>query len=111
MMSQPYERTEQAASHLLPEFLAIAAHAPDSTCRYGRGAVVSEVRCRKPVPEPALDALPLRGQTWEMARYRAYRSHLAGRTIGETFGRSVRFLTLAGAKAACAADDSVGARR
>jgi hypothetical protein len=54
------------------------------------------------VPEPALDGLPPRGQAWEMARYRAYQAQLAGHTIGETFGRAVSFLTLAGANAATA---------
>jgi len=54
----------------------------------------------KRVPKPALAAIPPNGQAWEMARYRAYRAHLAGRTIGETFGRAVAFLSLTGANAA-----------
>jgi anti-sigma B factor antagonist len=64
----------------------------------------------RPVPEPALVSLPRRRQLWEMARYRAYRSHLAGHTIGETFGRAVAFLTPTGANAACS-PHSLGARR
>jgi hypothetical protein len=49
----------------------------------------------KPVPEPALASLPPRGQAWEMTRYRAYQAHLAGRTVGDTFGRAAVFLELA----------------
>jgi anti-sigma B factor antagonist len=64
----------------------------------------------RPVPEPALVSMSPRGQTWEVARYRAYHSRLAGRTIGETFERAVGFLVLTGANAAYAADDSTGAR-
>jgi anti-sigma B factor antagonist len=56
----------------------------------------------KPTPEPALVHLPLRGQAWEMSRYRAYQAQLAGRTIGETLRRAVTFLTLTGADAASA---------
>ncbi len=32
-----------------------------------------------------------------MTRYRAYQAHLAGHTVGETFGRATAFLKLAGA--------------
>jgi hypothetical protein len=53
----------------------------------------------KPVPEPALASLPPRGQAWEMTRYRGYQAHLAGHTIGETFGRAAEFLKLAAANA------------
>jgi hypothetical protein len=51
----------------------------------------------KPVPEPALASLPPRGQAWETMRYRAYQAHLAGHTIGETFGKVTAFLKLAAA--------------
>jgi hypothetical protein len=44
------------------------------------------------LPEPAVAALAPRGRAWEMARYRAYQAHLAGHTIGETFGRAAAFL-------------------
>jgi hypothetical protein len=32
-----------------------------------------------------------------MTRYQAYQAHLAGHTIGETFGRAAEFLKLAAA--------------
>jgi hypothetical protein len=51
----------------------------------------------KPVPEPVLEALPPRGQVWEMTRYQAYQCELAGHTIGETFRRAEAFLELASA--------------
>jgi hypothetical protein len=47
------------------------------------------------LPEPALASLPPRGRAWEMTRYRAYDTHLAGHTLGETFGRAAKFLKLA----------------
>jgi anti-anti-sigma factor len=53
----------------------------------------------KPVPEPELAWLPPRTQAWEQARWRAYQACLARRTIGQTFGRVVMFLTLTGADA------------
>jgi hypothetical protein len=53
----------------------------------------------KPVPEPAAGSAEPRGQAWEMTRYRAYDAHLAGRTIGEVFGRAAAFLDLAAAEA------------
>lgn len=64
----------------------------------------------KPVAEPALAALPPRGQAWEMARYRAYQAHLAGHTVGEIFGKAVTFLTLTGTNAATATAASSGGR-
>jgi hypothetical protein len=51
------------------------------------------------VPEPALTALPARGQAWEASRYRDYEAYLAGRTVEETFGLARAFLKRA---AACA---------
>ena len=65
----------------------------------------------KPASEPALACLPVRGQAWEMARYRPYRAQLAGRTIGETFRRAVTFLTLTGANAASTTVISADTRR
>jgi hypothetical protein len=56
------------------------------------------------MPEPALDGLPPRGQTWEMKRYRAYQDQLAGHTIGETFGRAAAFLQEAAAETVPAAE-------
>jgi hypothetical protein len=54
----------------------------------------------KPVPEPTLSSAPPRGQAWEMTRYRAYQSQLAGHTVGEIFDRAAAFLKLAAAQAA-----------
>jgi hypothetical protein len=65
----------------------------------------------KPQPEPALGSLPPRGQAWEMTRYRAYQAQLAGRTIGEIFGRAAEFLKLAAANTPASTDTSVQARR
>jgi hypothetical protein len=54
------------------------------------------------VPEPALSALPPRGQAWEASRYQAYQSQLAGHTVAETLGRVTAFLQLAADEAAAA---------
>jgi hypothetical protein len=56
----------------------------------------------RPLPEPVLAGLPPRGQAWEMTRYHAYQSNLAGRTIGETFTRAAGFLRLVSARATSA---------
>jgi len=48
----------------------------------------------KAVPVPALVSLTTRAREWEMTRYRSYQAQLAGRVIGETFGRSTAFLHL-----------------
>jgi hypothetical protein len=58
----------------------------------------------KSVPRPALDSLPLRGQEWEMTRYRAYQAQLAGHAVGETFGRAADFLQLAAGRASLDAE-------
>jgi hypothetical protein len=47
------------------------------------------------MPEPGLEALPARGQEWEMTRYRAYQVQLAGHQVGETFERAAAYLQLA----------------
>jgi endogenous inhibitor of DNA gyrase (YacG/DUF329 family) len=49
----------------------------------------------RPRPKPVLDSLRPRGRRWEMERYRAYQSWLAGRTMGEIFDRAAGFLALA----------------
>jgi len=49
----------------------------------------------KPMPTPKLSSLGSRGRTWEMTRYRAYQTRLAGHTIGETFTRAAEFLNQA----------------
>jgi hypothetical protein len=51
------------------------------------------------VPEPALASLPPHRREWEMSRYQAYEAHLAGRTVGDVFGRAVPFLELVAARA------------
>jgi hypothetical protein len=60
------------------------------------------------VPEPEVVSLAPRGRAWEMTRYEAYEAHLAGRAIGEVFGRASAFLNLA-AQAASVADISADA--
>ena len=64
-----------------------------------------------PVPEPTVASLPPRGQAWEMTRYRAYKAHLAGRTIGEIFGRPAAFVELTAAEATSVIDISAHAAR
>lgn len=49
----------------------------------------------KRVPEPVVTSLSVRGQEWEMARYRAYQAQLADRQVGDTFTRADAFLRLA----------------
>ena len=51
----------------------------------------------KLVPQPAPGPLTPRGQAWEMTRHRAYLARLAGRAVGETFGCTAEFLTMAAA--------------
>ena len=46
-----------------------------------------------------------------MTRYRAYEAHLAGRTIGEIFGRPAAFLELTAAEATSVIDISAHAAR
>lgn len=46
----------------------------------------------KPVSEPALTALPVRGREWELTRYRAYQARLAGHRVGDTFSQAAGFL-------------------
>jgi hypothetical protein len=51
------------------------------------------------LPTPSMTSLPPSGRAWELRRYRAYQAFLAGTSIGDTFGRVARFLTLAAASA------------
>jgi hypothetical protein len=53
----------------------------------------------KRVTEPSLASLLPRGHAWEMMRYRAYQSRLAGHTVGETFDCSAAFLRRASVEA------------
>jgi hypothetical protein len=46
----------------------------------------------KSVPQPSLSSLPQRGQDWEMTRFRAYQTQLAGHPIGDTFSQAADFL-------------------
>jgi len=89
----------------LAEFVETSAPDP----RAGTGRITGWTW--KPVPEPALASLPPRAQAWEMTRYRAYRTQLAGRTVGEIFRRAAGFLTLAAANATSLTDISFQAAR
>ncbi len=71
----------------------------------GAGATPITAWTWKLVRQSALASLTPRGQAWEMTRYRAYLARLAGRAIGETFGCTAEFLTMAAAVAPTAADD------
>jgi hypothetical protein len=51
-------------------------------------------------PEPPAGTPAGRGESWELTRYEAYDAHLAGRTLGEVFGRAAAFLDLAADQAA-----------
>lgn len=53
----------------------------------------------RPLPPPDLGDLTPRGQEWELSRYRAYQTRLAGRDIARTFARCADFLALAAALA------------
>jgi hypothetical protein len=57
------------------------------------------------VPEPACGTLSPRSQDWELTRYRAYESRLAGQTVGQTFRRAADFLKLAAAGATVFTED------
>jgi len=48
-----------------------------------------------PVPEPGSESQSPRSLDWELARYRAYQSRLAGRPVQETFRRAATFLKAA----------------
>ena len=65
----------------------------------------------KLLPEPVLGSLSSRSQAWEMTRYRAYQAQLAGRAIGETFGRAAEFLKLAAANTPASTGTRVQAGR
>jgi hypothetical protein len=58
------------------------------------------------LPEPGLDALPARGQEWEMTRYREYQAWLAGQPVGDIFRRAAAFLRRA--SAGCLTADPAG---
>ena len=59
-----------------------------------RGAAIAAWTWRS-LPEPGLDALPARGQEWEMTRYREYQARLADQPVGDTFRCAAAFLRAA----------------
>jgi hypothetical protein len=56
----------------------------------GSDAPITEWTWRS-LPPPTVEALPPRGQEWELSRHQAYQDLLAGHSIGETFGRTSDF--------------------
>jgi endogenous inhibitor of DNA gyrase (YacG/DUF329 family) len=76
----------------------------------GGDAPITEWTWRS-LPEPAVATLPPRGQEWELSRYHAYQELLAGRTVGETFGRTADFhdLVVRAVRAAAAGTEAVAA--
>jgi hypothetical protein len=48
-----------------------------------------------PLPEPRLGQLAPRARRWELSRYRAYQTRLAGRDIARTFAHCSEFLAQA----------------
>ena len=77
---------------------------PGSRSRPGGGGITAWTWQSQ--PEPELAALAPRGQAWELTRYQAYESQLAGHPVGETFGRSAAFLGLAADTATSVTDAS-----
>ncbi|HXB49004.1 MAG TPA: hypothetical protein VNW50_14680 [Streptosporangiaceae bacterium] len=59
-----------------------------------------------PLPEPSCESLSPRGLAWEMERYRAYESRLAGRAVVATFSCASSFLNVVAAGMATPADVS-----
>jgi len=81
--------------------------APGAGAEGGGDAPIPEWHWR-PLPPPAVAALPARNQEWEMARYQAYQDLLAGRTIGDTFSRTAAFHDLVAATARAAVGTAGG---
>jgi len=59
----------------------------------GGDAPITEWTWRS-LTEPAVAALPPRGQEWELSRYQAYQELLAGHRVGGTFSGASAFLDL-----------------
>lgn len=57
------------------------------------------------VPELVLEVLPADVQAWELTRYEAYGTWLAGRTVGDVFQQATAFLNLAATRTVVAAGD------
>jgi hypothetical protein len=79
---------------------------PSADEQAGGDAPITEWTWR-PLPVPAVQTLPPRGQDWELSRYEAYQDLLAGLTVGETFGKTSRFLDLVASAAKAAAGAAV----
>jgi hypothetical protein len=58
-----------------------------------RDAPITEWTWRS-LPAPTVEALPPRGQEWELSRHKAYAERLAGRPVGESFALATAFLAL-----------------
>ncbi len=58
----------------------------------------------RPLPEPVRGLRPAQMRSWEGARYRAYETWLAGRTVGQVFGQVTGFLNVAAAEAVATPD-------
>jgi predicted nucleic acid-binding Zn ribbon protein len=54
----------------------------------------------KPVHQPTLTVLSPRGMDWELARYCAYQTQLAGQPVGHAFSKATAFLRIASATSA-----------
>jgi hypothetical protein len=72
------------------------------------GAAAGSGRARDwtwtPLPEPSHESQSPRGLAWEMDRYRAYESRLAGRAVVATFSCAGAFLNVVAAGIAAPAD-------
>ena len=75
----------------------------DTSASDAVGRRVTSWRWRR-LSEPRPAGSPHDGRDRPAAGYRAYQGQLAGRTIGETIGLAVTFLTLTGASAASAVE-------
>jgi hypothetical protein len=65
----------------------------------GRDAAQVRAWTWNQMPEPACASLSPRGQEWELGRYRAYATRLAGQPVGQTFRVATEFLIAASALA------------
>jgi hypothetical protein len=86
-------KTEEALEGLryVRNQLGKSADPADFACRAARDDG-STTWTWRPQPEPGLDALTPRARRWELSRYHAYQSRLAGRDMVQTFNRCAEFL-------------------
>ena len=89
----------QDADHV--DFIAPTADLPDC-----QPDLVGDWTWRRQ-PEPACATLSPQGTAWEMTRYRAYQTRLAGHTVSQTFGDAAGFLSLAADRAKDTMDSMV----